>query len=180
MATEKAIFAGGCFWCMVEPFEEQAGILTVTSGYTGGHVENPTYDQVSGHYTGHAEAVEIFYDDEQLSYEELLDIYWSIIDPTDGEGQFLDRGDNYRPVIFVTNKNQEQLATASKEKLAVSGLYDKPIAVTIEPAAPFYPAEDYHQDWYKRNPERYQAMEKARQRLMGMKKFKRRFFGRKK
>lgn len=110
MATERAIFAGGCFWCMVQPFEEREGILSVTSGYTGGNVENPTYEQVKMHLTGHTEAVEIIFDNSKINYQTLVELYWTLTDPTDAFGQFEDRGDNYRPVIFVENNEQEKIA----------------------------------------------------------------------
>ena len=152
MKMEQAIFAGGCFWCMVQPFDEAPGIHSVTSGYTGGHVANPTYEQVCSGTTGHTEAVEIIFDPEKISYDELLTIYWQQTDPTDAFGQFQDRGDSYRPVIFYMNEEQKQQAKASKAALAQSGRFDRPIVTTIEPAVPFYPAEMYHQDYYKKNP----------------------------
>ncbi|WP_225047276.1 peptide-methionine (S)-S-oxide reductase MsrA [Lacticaseibacillus kribbianus] len=158
--SETAIFAGGCFWCMVQPFEEQAGILNVSSGYTGGHVANPTYDQVKSHATGHTEAVKITFDPAQISYDQLLDIYWQQTDPTDAMGQFQDRGDNYRPVIYVKDAAQRQAAEASKAALAASGRFKDPIVTTIEDAGPFYDAEPEHQQFYARNPRRY-AMEHA-------------------
>ena len=142
---ERAIFAGGCFWCMVEPFEEMSGIKSVISGYTGGHMPNPTYEDVCQGQTGHTEAVEVIFDDNQISYPDLLDIYWAQTDPTDAMGQFQDRGDNYRPVIFYTSETQKEMAEQSKEKLAQSGRFDQPIVTTIEKAQPFYPAEEYHQ-----------------------------------
>ncbi len=152
---ERAIFAGGCFWCMVQPFEEMDGILSVRSGYTGGHVENPTYEQVCAHITGHTEAVEIIFDEEKISYVDLVELYWVQTDPTDAFGQFEDRGDNYRPVIFYTNEKQKEIAEQSKENLQTSGRFDSPILTTIEKAQPFYEAEAYHQGFYKKNPERY-------------------------
>jgi peptide-methionine (S)-S-oxide reductase len=156
MTQERAIFAGGCFWCMVQPFEELDGIESVLSGYTGGHVDNPTYEQVLTHTTGHTEAVEIIFDNEKISYQQLVDLYWTLTDPTDAFGQFEDRGDNYRPVIFYTSDQQKQVAEASKQQLQDSGKFgDQPIVVTIEPAQTFWPAEDYHQGFYKTNPERY-------------------------
>ena len=158
--SETAIFAGGCFWCMVQPFEEQPGILNVVSGYTGGHVANPTYEQVCTHTTGHTEAVEITFDPEVVSYDQLLDIYWQQTDPTDAMGQFQDRGDNYRPVIFVASDAQKQAAEASKAALAASGRFKDPIVTQIEAAKPFYPAEEEHQEFYARNPRRF-AMEHA-------------------
>lgn len=155
MATEKAIFAGGCFWCMVQPFEEMDGILTVLSGYTAGHVDHPTYEQVCQHNTGHTEAVEIIFDNEKVTYESLVELYWTLTDPTDAFGQFEDRGDNYRPVIFYENENQKMIAEASKSALQASGNFDGPIVTSIEPAQKFWPAEDYHQGFYRTNPERY-------------------------
>lgn|SRR5699024_9670659 len=152
---EKAIFAGGCFWCMVQPFDQQAGIISVTSGYTGGHVKNPTYEQVCSGLTGHTEAVEIVYDPEVFSYEKLLETYWQQTDPTDAFGQFQDRGDNYRPVIFYTNEKQKKIAQQSRQALQDSGRFDRPIVTTIEAAQTFYPAESYHQDYYKKNPGNY-------------------------
>ena len=157
---DSAIFAGGCFWCMVEPFDSLPGVVSVTSGYTGGHVANPTYEQVISHTTGHTEAVKIVFDPELIPYEKLLDYYWQVTDPTDASGQFQDRGDNYRPVIFYNSPEQQAQAEKSKERLAQSGRFDDPIVTKIEPAAPFYEAEDYHQDFYKKNPDRY-ALEEA-------------------
>lgn len=153
--SELATFAGGCFWCMVKPFHEMLGIEKVVSGYTGGHVANPTYEQVCSETTGHAEAVQITFDPELMPYRKLLDIYWQQVDPTDAGGQFHDRGSSYRPAIFYHNERQRIEAEASKRELDASGRFDKPIAVAIEPAAEFYPAEDYHQDYYKKNPLRY-------------------------
>lgn len=152
---ERAIFAGGCFWCMVQPFEELDGILSVRSGYTGGHVENPTYEQVKAHETGHTEAVEIIFDEEKISYADLVEIYWAQTDPTDAFGQFEDRGDNYRPVIFYGDERQRQIAEQSKAALQASGRFKNPIVTAIEPVQPFYLAEDYHQGFYKKNPEHY-------------------------
>lgn len=155
--SETAIFAGGCFWCMVEPFEEQPGILNVLSGYTGGHVANPTYEQVKSKTTGHTEAVKITYDPAVITYAQLLDTYWQQTDPTDAMGQFQDRGSNYRPVIYVQNASQREAAEASLAALQASGRFDQPIVTTIEDAKPFYPAEDYHQEFYRHNPRRYAA-----------------------
>ena len=152
---ERAIFAGGCFWCMVQPFDEHPGVFSIISGYTGGHTENPTYEQVLTHTTGHTEAVEIIYDPDLISYQDLLAIYWQQTDPTDAFGQFQDRGDNYRPVIFYLTEEQKQLAQNSREELANSGRFDRPIVTMIEPAQTFYPAEDYHQDYYRKNPENF-------------------------
>lgn len=155
---ETAIFAGGCFWCMVKPFTEYPGVISVRSGYTGGHVANPTYEQVCSGKTGHTEAVKITFDPEKLSYEKLVEIYWQQTDPTDAMGQFQDRGDNYRPVIFVNGPEQKKIAEDSKKKLAASGRFTDPIVTQIEPAQPFYEAEEYHQDFFKKDPLRF-AME---------------------
>lgn len=152
---ERAIFAGGCFWCMVQPFDSLPGIYSVTSGYTGGKTVNPTYEEVCTKNTGHTEAVEIIFDETKISYPELLAIYWQQTDPTDAFGQFQDRGDSYRPVIFYLSKEQKEQAEASKKALAESGRFDRPIVTKIEAAAPFYPAELYHQDYYKKNPTNY-------------------------
>ncbi|KRM62556.1 peptide methionine sulfoxide reductase [Paucilactobacillus vaccinostercus DSM 20634] len=159
MAYETAIFAGGCFWCMVQPFDTQPGIVSVRSGYTGGHTVNPTYEQVKSHTTGHTEAVKITFDPAIISYEQLVEIYWHQTDPTDAMGQFQDRGDNYRPVIFVNSDEQRRIATASRQKLIDSALFAEPIVTQIEDAKPFYEAEDYHQDFYKKDPKRHEAEE---------------------
>lgn len=156
MAKELATFAGGCFWCLVKPFDRLEGIEKVVSGYTGGHVENPTYQQVCTGTTGHVEAVQITFDPEVISYEQLVDIYWKLIDPTDPGGQFYDRGPSYQTAIFYHNEEQKQIAEQSKKRLEESGKFDKPIAVKILPAKPFYPAEEYHQDYYKKNPLHYE------------------------
>lgn len=153
--TKTATFAGGCFWCMVTPFEQLPGIKAVVSGYTGGHTENPTYEEVCSETTGHTEAVQITYDPELFPYEKLLDIYWRSIDPTDAGGQFHDRGSSYRPAIFYHDEDQRQAAEVSKEALQRSGRFEGPIAVSIEPASVFYPAEEYHQDYHRKNPLRY-------------------------
>jgi len=156
MAKQLATFAGGCFWCMVKPFDETPGIESVISGYTGGHVVNPTYDQVCSETTGHVEAVQITFDDELYSYEQLLSTFWTLIDPTDAGGQFYDRGESYTTAIFYHNDEQLDLAERSKAELQASGKFDKPIAVKILPASSFYPAEDYHQYYYKKNPMHYE------------------------
>lgn len=140
---------------MIQPFDTQPGIQSVTSGYTGGHVANPTYEQVLSHTTGHTEAVEIEFDPTVISYEKLVEIYWQQTDPTDALGQFEDRGDNYRPVIFYINEEQKKIAEKSRKALQESGRFTEPIVTTIEPAAIFYPAEDYHQVFYQKDPERY-------------------------
>ena len=162
---DSAIFAGGCFWCMVEPFENRNGIISVLSGYTGGKVDHPTYDQVSGQYTGHVEAVEIIFDTRIIQYADLVELYWQLTDPTDASGQFQDRGNQYRPIIFVNDGQQRRIAEASKQRLADSGKYTKPIVTSIEPATVFWPAENYHQQFYQKNPERYKRIERSRRQL---------------
>lgn len=153
--NEEAIFAGGCFWCMEYPFERLEGVKEVIPGYTGGETRNPTYEQVSSGATGHLEAVKVIFDPTKVSYARLLEVFWRQIDPTDGGGQFVDRGPQYRPAIFYLNEEQKSLAERSREELGRSGRFSKPIATEILPAREFYPAEDYHQDYYKRNPIRY-------------------------
>ena len=152
---EKAIFAGGCFWCMVHPFDELPGIEKVVSGYTGGNIPNPTYEQVGRGDTGHTEAVEITYDPSIITYKELVEIYWRQTDPTDAGGQFADRGPSYRPVIFYGNEKQKEIAEQSKKELQEREKFDEPIVTQIEPAKPFYPAEEEHQDYYKKHPVHY-------------------------
>ncbi|WP_078409180.1 peptide-methionine (S)-S-oxide reductase MsrA [Priestia abyssalis] len=153
---ELATFAGGCFWCMVKPFDEQPGIMKVVSGYTGGHTENPTYEEVCSDTTGHYEAVQITFDPSVFPYKRLVELYWQQIDPTDEGGQFADRGDSYRTAIFYHTEKQQQIAEESKRKLGESGRFSNPIVTPILPAEPFYEAEDYHQHYYKKNPIRYQ------------------------
>lgn len=152
---EKATFAGGCFWCMTPPFEKLDGVTEVISGYTGGHVVNPTYEQVVSETTGHRESVEVTYDPSKISYEKLLDVFWRQINPTDAGGSFVDRGESYTSAIFYHNEEQKRMAEESKKKLAASGRFDKPIVTEILPAGPFYKAEEYHQDYWKKNPVRY-------------------------
>ncbi|WP_042160964.1 peptide-methionine (S)-S-oxide reductase MsrA [Paenibacillus gorillae] len=152
---QKATFAGGCFWCMVTPFEEQPGIHGIISGYMGGELENPTYEQVLTGETGHLEVVQITFDSSIFPYEKLLELYWPQIDPTDAEGQGNDRKSQYRTAIFYHNEEQFQLAEASKEALGQSGRFDKPIATLIREAEVFYPAEEYHQNYHRKNPEFY-------------------------
>ncbi|OMI26665.1 peptide-methionine (S)-S-oxide reductase [Bacillus haynesii] len=152
---ELATFAGGCFWCMVKPFDEQPGIIKVESGYTGGRTENPTYEEVCSNTTGHREAVQITFDPDVFPYEKLLELYWQQIDPTDSGGQFADRGESYRTAIFYHHDKQRKLAEESKKKLEESGIFKDPIATDILEAGPFYPAEEYHQDYHKKHPERY-------------------------
>jgi len=153
--AQKATFAGGCFWCMVKPFETWPGILDIVSGYTGGHTENPTYQEVCSDTTGHYEAVQITFNPDLFPYRELLDVYWQQIDPTDAGGQFYDRGSSYRTAIFYHNDEQKALAEASKQALAQSGRFQQPIATEILPAGVFYAAEDYHQDYHVKNPAHY-------------------------
>jgi peptide methionine sulfoxide reductase msrA/msrB len=153
--TKEAYFAGGCFWCTEADFEKVDGVIEAISGYTGGHLANPTYKQVSKGGTGHVEAVKVVYDPAKVTYEELLQEFWMHVDPTDGDGQFVDRGSQYRSVIFYSNEREHRLAEASKKRLAASGRFDKPIVTDIFSLGPFYPAEDYHQDYYKKNPLRY-------------------------
>ena len=167
---ERAVFAGGCFWCMVEPFETQEGIISVLSGYTGGDVVQPNYDQVSGGYTGHVEAVEIIFDTRKISYQDLVEIYWQVTDPTDEFGQFQDRGVQYRPIIFVQNEEQRKIAEASRQALSESGRYAKPIVTSILPAQPFWPAENYHQQFYRKQPKRYKKIKQTRHQLAVMQK----------
>jgi len=152
---KKATFAGGCFWCMEKPFEENAGVLEVISGYTGGEKVNPSYEEVSSGTTGHAEAVQITYDPAKITYRELLDIFWRQIDPTDAGGQFVDRGSQYRPAIFYHDGEQKGLAEESKKKLAASGRFKKPLVTEIVKASAFYRAEEYHQNYYKVCPLKY-------------------------
>ncbi len=156
---ETAIFAGGCFWCMTKPFDQMPGIISVRSGYTGGDVENPTYEQVKSGTTGHTEAVKIVFDKTIISYEELLEIYWHQTDPTDAAGQFQDRGSNYRPVIFVKNETQRQAAELSLKNLIASERFKKPIVTRIESACPFYEAEEEHQQFYKKDLKRMEFEE---------------------
>lgn len=154
---EKATFAGGCFWCMVKPFDEMPGIEAVISGYTGGVTENPTYKEVCSEMTGHYEAVQITYDPVLFPYEKLVELFWQQIDPTDAGGQFYDRGTSYQTAIFYHHEAQREVAEASKERLNQSGRFTKPIVTPILPAKEFYPAEDYHQHYYQKEPERYQS-----------------------
>ncbi len=151
----EAVFAGGCFWCMQPPYDDVAGVHHTEVGFTGGHVEDPTYQEVIQGGTGHYEAVRITYDPERISYAELLDILWRNVDPLDAGGQFCDRGDHYRAAIFVADDGEREVAEASKEALENSGRFDQPIVTEILDAGSFYLAEQYHQDYYKKNPLRY-------------------------
>ena len=153
MTTKKAMFAGGCFWCMEKPFEILDGVISVTSGYAGGTTENPTYkNYLSG---GHVEVVEIVFDPSRVTYKELLDVFWRQVDPTDPGGQFVDRGHGYITGIYYLDDEQRRLAEESKKEMDESGIFDKSIVTPIIPAVPFYAAEEYHQDYYKKNPLRY-------------------------
>ncbi|WP_028316186.1 peptide-methionine (R)-S-oxide reductase MsrB [Desulfatibacillum aliphaticivorans] len=152
---QKATFAGGCFWCMEKPFEQIEGVEAVISGYTGGDVTNPTYEQVSSGATGHLESVEIHFDPDKVSYDQLLEVFWRQVNPTDEGGQFVDRGEQYGTAIFYHSEEQRLAAERSRKALDESGRFDKPVITPIREAGEFYPAEDYHQDYYKRNPFRY-------------------------
>jgi peptide methionine sulfoxide reductase msrA/msrB len=157
-ATGKnAFFAGGCFWCTESDFEKVPGVLEVISGYTGGNEPNPTYKQVSSGITGHVETVKVIYDPDKIKYEQLLEVFWRHVDPTDRGGQFVDRGAQYRNAIFYSNDAEQRLAETSKQQLASSGKFSKPIATEITALGTFYPAETYHQDFYKKDPARYKS-----------------------
>ncbi len=153
--TAVAVFAGGCFWCMEPPFDKLPGVKTTISGYIGGRVTNPTYEQVSAGGTGHAEAVQVTYDPAKVSYATLLEVFWRNIDPVAVDRQFCDTGDQYRSAIFTTGAEQQRLAQASKQRWQASGRFTQPIATQVVAATRFYPAESYHQDYYLRNPVRY-------------------------
>jgi peptide-methionine (S)-S-oxide reductase len=150
-----ATFAGGCFWCMEPPFDELPGVISTTSGYTGGRTKSPTYEDVSAGHTGHAEAVDVVYDPARISYEQLLEVFWKNIDPITPNRQFCDVGSQYRAAIFYHGDEQRRLAEESKRAIESSGRFDKPIVTEILPAGPFYKAEEYHQDYYKKNPIRF-------------------------
>lgn len=154
-AADTAIFAGGCFWCVEEAFDAVAGVVSTTSGYTGGHVANPTYRQVSGGGTGHVEVVQVVFDPRRVSYAQLLDVFWRNVDPLTPNRQFCDAGAQYRSAIFYRGAGQRQRAEGSKTQLARSGRFKQPIVTEILPAAPFYAAEEYHQNYHNKNPLRY-------------------------
>lgn len=156
---QLATFAGGCFWCMVSPFDVYDGVVKVISGYTGGSKDCPTYEEVKAGATGHLEAVQITFDPEVIAYQTLLELFWQQIDPTDAGGQFVDRGRSYQTAVFYHNEEQKRLAEASKQALAKK--FDRPIATEILPAGKFWPAEEYHQDFYKKNPEHYKAYRRS-------------------
>lgn len=152
----KATFAGGCFWCMEPPFDKLDGVVSTISGYSGGHKMNPTYEEVTTGTTGHTEALQVTYDPEKVSYEKLLDVFWRHINPADADGQFVDRGSQYRPAIFYHNEEQKRFAEQSRDALEASGRFSSPIVTEIVPLEKFYPAEQYHQDYYQKSPVRYQ------------------------
>ena len=154
---QKATFAGGCFWCMQPPYDDLNGVISTTVGYTGGEKPNPTYEEVCTGRTGHAEAVQIVFDSTKLSYEDLLQVFWHNINPTDPYGQFADKGSQYRTVIFYHDEKQKELAEKSKKELEASGKFDDPIVTEIVPFSVFYPAEEYHQEFYKNNPLHYNS-----------------------
>lgn len=170
---EAAIFAGGCFWCMVSPFDVFDGVIEVKSGYTGGHIENPTYKDVKTQESGHYEVIKIIYDPEVVSYDKLLQAYWRQVDPTDDEGQFQDRGKSYRTAIFYTTEEQRQEAELSKKTMDESGRFPGPIVTPVLPAAVFYDAEDYHQDFYKKSTQEY----KDDRKISGRDEFIKKYWG---
>jgi peptide-methionine (S)-S-oxide reductase len=155
IATETAVFAGGCFWCTEVDFDKVDGVVSTTSGYIGGKVDNPTYRQVVGGSTGHTEAVQVEFDPKRVSYKQLVDIFWRTIDPVDAGGQFCDRGDSYRSGVFTSGAEQKVVANKSKQDLIASGRFKQPIATEVTADAKFFKAEDYHQDFYKKDPGRY-------------------------
>jgi peptide methionine sulfoxide reductase msrA/msrB len=168
--TRTAIFAGGCFWCIQPAFDKAKGVIKTVVGYCGGTEPNPTYEVVSSEKTGYRESIQITYDPTKISYDQLLDIYWRQIDPTQADGQFTDIGPSYRAAIFYGNDDEKKIAAASKEKLARSGKFNKPIVTEILPAMKFYPAEAYHQKYYQQNPEHFEAFEEGSGRVSFKKK----------
>ncbi len=156
-SARTAVFAGGCFWCMQPAFDQTAGVIKTVVGYTGGEEQNPTYSQVSGHKTGHREAIEVAYDPAKVSYDDLLDVFWRQINPTQANGQFADIGLSYQAAVFFANEEEKKLAEASKQKLAASGKFQKPLVTEILPAKKFYAAEEYHQKYYLKSPAEYEA-----------------------
>ena len=169
-ATKTAIFAGGCFWCIQPAFDKANGVIKTVVGYCGGTEPNPTYQLVSSEKTNYRESIEITYDPTKISYGQLLDIYWRQIDPTQADGQFTDIGPSYRAAIFYGNSEEKKIAEASKDKLASSGKFHKPIVTEILPAMKFYPAEAYHQKYYQQNPEHFEAFEHGSGRVSFKKK----------
>jgi methionine-S-sulfoxide reductase len=168
--VKTAIFAGGCFWCIQPAFDKANGVIKTVVGYSGGTEPNPTYERVSSEKTGHRESIEITYDPIKISYNQLLDIYWRQIDPTQADGQFTDIGPSYRAAIFYNDNEEKKIAEASKQKLARSGKFDKPIVTEILSAMKFYPAEAYHQKYYQQNPGHFEAFEKGSGRVSFEKK----------
>jgi len=158
---KEATFAGGCFWCSEYTFEKVEGVVEVVNGYTGGDVENPTYEQVSSGNTGHYEAIRVYYDPEKVNFKELIDVYWKHIDPTDPYGQFADKGSQYKTAVFYHNEEQKRIAEKSKKELDESGKFDEPIVTEILPLINFYPAEEYHQDYYKKPSGREQFIKET-------------------
>ncbi len=157
LLSRKAVFAGGCFWCMQPGFDHAAGVLETTVGYTGGHRPNPTYEDVSSGATGHVEAIEVVYDPSVVAYEKLVDIFWRSVDPTDDGGQFADQGSQYRTAIFYADDDQKKAAEEAVRRLDASGKFKKPVVTQVLPAAPFYPAEEYHQKYYLKQSGHYNA-----------------------
>jgi methionine-S-sulfoxide reductase len=170
VATRTAIFAGGCFWCIQPAFDKAKGVIKTVVGYSGGTEPNPTYELVTSEKTNYRESIEITYDPAKISYEQLLDIYWRQIDPTQADGQFTDIGPSYRAAIFYGNAEEKKIAEVSKEKLAHSGKFDKPIVTEILPGTKFWSAEDYHQKYYQQNPEHFEAFEEGSGRVSFKKK----------
>ena len=168
--TRTAVFAGGCFWCIQPAFDKANGVIKTVVGYCGGTEPNPTYDLVSSEKTGYRESIQITYDPAKISYDQLLDIYWRQIDPTQADGQFTDIGPSYRAAIFFGTDEEKKIAETSKEKLARSGKFNKPIVTEILPAMKFYPAEAYHQKYYQQNPEHFEAFEEGSGRVSFKKK----------
>jgi len=156
-STKTAVFAGGCFWCMQPPYDQAKGVVKTIVGYTGGQKSDANYSEVSNHRTKHREAIQVTYDPAQVSYDQLLDIFWRNINPTQADGQFHDIGLSYQATIYYSSDDEKRAAEQSKQKLAESGKFQKPIATEILPATPFYPAEEYHQKYYLKNPAEYQA-----------------------
>jgi methionine-S-sulfoxide reductase len=168
--TRTAVFAGGCFWCIQPAFDKAKGVIKTVVGYCGGTEPNPTYDLVSSEKTGYRESIQITYDPAKISYDQLLDIYWRQIDPTQADGQFTDIGPSYRAAIFYGNNDEKKIAETSKEKLVRSGKFNKPIVTEILPSMKFYPAEAYHQKYYQQNPEHFEAFEQGSGRVSFKKK----------
>lgn len=168
--TKTAVFAGGCFWCIQPAFDRAPGVIKTVVGYCGGTEPNPTYDLVTSEKTKYRESIEVTYDPAKISFDQLLDVYWKQINPTQADGQFTDIGPSYRAAIFVANDEERKIAEASKEKLGHSGKFDRPIVTEILPAMKFYAAEDYHQKYYQQNPEHFDAFEKGSGRVSFEKK----------